>query len=147
MPDGAGLTLLNQLPYQHLAAPNLGSAIYLDLGVERLAWSVSVLCSKARLPSYNQRVVNMTVQQNGGSKKTIVKGLDAVEGLLDYANKFARQAVPISSLNCRNEVWWFRSVVGSDRQSCCGRSCRHVREGRRVRAFCQEIRSFKVQPW
>jgi len=98
MPDGAGLTLLNQLLTNTLRHPNLGSAIYLDLGCGKTCVECSVPLFQAQLPSYNRRVINMTVQQNGGSRKTIVKGLEAVQGLLNYANKFVRQAVPISSL-------------------------------------------------
>lgn len=98
MPDGAGLTTLNKLLVNTLRHPNLGSAIYLDLGCGKTCVECSVPLFQAQLPTYNQRVVNMTVQQLGGSRKTIAKGLETVEGLLQYANKFARKPVPVSNL-------------------------------------------------
>jgi altronate hydrolase len=58
----------------------------------------SVPLFQNRIPNYNQRVVNMTVQQQGGSRKTILKGLEVIEGLLEYANKFSRKPVSISNL-------------------------------------------------
>src|SRR5580692_3171283 len=98
MPDGAGLTLLNQLLTNTLKHPNLGSAIYLDLGCGKTCVECSVPLFQNRIPNYNQRVVNMTVQQQGGSRKTILKGLEVIEGLLEYTNKFSRKPVSISNL-------------------------------------------------
>jgi len=111
MPDGAGLTTLNRLLVNTLRHPNLGSAIYLDLGCGKTCVECSVPLFQAQLPTYNQRVVNMTVQQLGGSQKTIIKGLEAVEGLLDYANKFSRRPVPLSNLTLGTKCG------GSDRWS------------------------------
>ena len=34
------------------------------------------------VPDYNQRVVNMTIQHLGGSRKTVERGLEIVEKLL-----------------------------------------------------------------
>src|SRR6266566_6894895 len=79
MPDGAGLTLLNQRLTNTLRHPNLGSAIYLDLGCGKTCVECSVPLFQAQLPTYNQRVVNMTVQQLGVSQKTIIKGLETVD--------------------------------------------------------------------
>ncbi|HVR25576.1 MAG TPA: UxaA family hydrolase [Candidatus Polarisedimenticolia bacterium] len=98
MPDGAGLTLLNLLLTNTLKHPNLGSAIYLDLGCGKTCVECSVPLFQNRIPNYNQRVVNMTVQQQGGSRKTILKGLEVIEGLLEYTNKFSRKPVSISNL-------------------------------------------------
>jgi altronate hydrolase len=98
MPDGTGLTILNQLLVNTLRHPNLGSAIYIDLGCGKTCVECSVPIFQQQLPNYNRRVVNMTVQQLGGSRKTIAKGLETVEGLLDYANKFSRRPAPIAEL-------------------------------------------------
>ncbi len=98
MPDGGGVDILNQLLTNTLRHPNLGSAIYLDLGCGKTCVECSVPLFQKQIPNYNQRVVNMTVQQFGGSRKTIAKGLEAVEHLLDYANMCARQPVPLSKL-------------------------------------------------
>jgi altronate hydrolase len=60
---------------------------------------------------YSRRVVNLTVQQLGGSEKTVARGLEVTEKLLDYANQCQRQPVPISKLIVGTECG------GSDRWS------------------------------
>jgi altronate hydrolase len=98
LPDGGGVDILNQLLVNTLRHPNLGAAIYLDLGCGKTCVECSVPIFQQHIPNYNQRVVNMTVQQFGGSRRTITKGLEVVEGLLAYANRFSRQPVPLSRL-------------------------------------------------
>ncbi|MGH9602948.1 MAG: UxaA family hydrolase [Terriglobales bacterium] len=98
MPDGGGVDILNGLLTNTLRHPNLGAAIYIDLGCGKTCVECSVPIFQKEIPTYNQRIVNMTVQQFGGSRPTIEKGLQVVEKLLDYANKFKRQDVPISKL-------------------------------------------------
>jgi altronate hydrolase len=98
MPDGGSVDILNRLLANTLRHPNLGSAIYLDLGCGKTCVECSVPLFQNWVPNYNQRVVNMTVQQLGGSRRTVAKGLEAVEHLLTYANKFVRQPVPLSKL-------------------------------------------------
>jgi altronate hydrolase len=98
MPDGRGVDILNRLLANTLRHPNLGAAIYLDLGCGKTCVECSAPIFQKEVPNYSQRVVNMTVQQLGGSRRTIVKGLEVVEKLLDYANQFQRQPVPISNL-------------------------------------------------
>ena len=60
---------------------------------------------------YNRRVVNLTVQQLGGSEKTVARGLEAAEKLLHYADQFQRRPAPISKLIVGTECG------GSDRWS------------------------------
>ena len=60
---------------------------------------------------YNRRVVNLTIQQLGGSRKTVQRGLEAIEKLLPYANQFKREPVSISKLVVGTECG------GSDRWS------------------------------
>jgi altronate hydrolase len=98
LPDGGGVDILNQLLVNTLRHPNLGAAIYLDLGCGKTCVECSVPIFQQQVPNYNQRVVNMTVQQFGGSRKTILKGLEVVESLLGYANQFSRRPVPLSNL-------------------------------------------------
>jgi altronate hydrolase len=111
LPDGGGVDILNQLLVNTLRHPNLGSGIYLDLGCGKTCVECSVPIFQQHVPNYNQRIVNMTVQQFGGSRKTIIKGLEAVEDLLAYANKFSRRPVPLSQLTVGTKCG------GSDRWS------------------------------
>jgi altronate hydrolase len=58
----------------------------------------SVPIFQTAVPDYSQRVVSLTIQQSGGSRRTVERGLEMVEKLLPLANKVRRQPVPISNL-------------------------------------------------
>jgi altronate hydrolase len=98
MPDGRALNLLNLLLADSLRHPNLGAVLYTDLGCGKTCVECSVPIFQQGVPNYNQRVVNLVVQTAGGSKKTVVRGLEMIERLLHYANRFERQPVPVSKL-------------------------------------------------
>jgi len=98
LPDGRAVELLNQLLANSLRHPNLGAAIYIDLGCGKTCVECSVPIFQNAIPDYNQRVVNMTIQQIGGSRKTVERGLEFVEKLLPVANQFQREPVPISKM-------------------------------------------------
>jgi len=98
MPDGRAVDLLNLLLVDTLRHPNLGAALYVDLGCGKTCVECSGTTFQSRVPDYNQRVVNLTIQQLGGSRKTVERGLEAVERLLHYANRCTRQPAPLSKL-------------------------------------------------
>ena len=98
MPDGRAVALLNQLLADSLRHPNLGAAVYIDLGCGKTCVECSVPVFQNQVADYNQRVVNMTIQQLGGSSATVKRGLEVVEKLLHDANQFKRRPVPISKL-------------------------------------------------
>jgi altronate hydrolase len=98
MPDGRAVHLLNQLLADTLRHPNLGAAVYLDLGCGKTCVECSAPVFQNFVPDYNRRVVNMTIQQLGGSRKTVEHGLQVVEKLLHHADQFRRQPAPISKL-------------------------------------------------
>ncbi|HEV2245453.1 MAG TPA: UxaA family hydrolase [Terriglobia bacterium] len=111
MPDGRAVDLLNRLLTDTLRHPNLGSAIYIDLGCGKTCVECSVPAFEKEIENYNQRVVNLTIQQAGGGRKAVEKGLAAVEKILPIANRCARQPLPISKLIVGTECG------GSDRWS------------------------------
>jgi altronate hydrolase len=98
MPDGQAVATLNRLLADCLRHPNAGGVIYLDLGCGKSCVECSAPMFQENVPDYRQRVVNLTVQQLGGSRKTVSKGLEVVEKLLSVANQFSRQPVPISRM-------------------------------------------------
>lgn len=98
MPDGHAVDLLNQLLADTLRHPNVGAAIYIDLGCGKTCVECSAPIFQNAVPDYNQRVVNLVIQLSGGSRKTVERGLEIVPKLLDFANRFVRQPVPISKL-------------------------------------------------
>jgi len=111
MPDGHAVTMLNQWLVNTLRHPNLGAAVYVDLGCGKTCVECSAPVFQTAVPDYNQRVVNMTIQHLGGSRKTVERGLEVVERLLHYANGFKREPAPISKLIVGTECG------GSDRWS------------------------------
>ncbi len=111
MPDGRAVQMLNQWLANTLRHPNLGAAVYIDLGCGKTCVECSAPVFQTAVPDYNQRVVNMTIQHLGGSRKTVERGLEIVEKLLHYANQFKRQPAPISKLIVGTECG------GSDRWS------------------------------
>jgi altronate hydrolase len=111
MPDGRAVQMLNQLLVNTLRHPNLGAVAYVDLGCGKTCVECSAPVFQTSVPDYNQRVVNMTIQHLGGSRKTVQRGLEVVEKLLHYANQFKREPAPISELIVGTECG------GSDRWS------------------------------
>src|SRR5579863_6605554 len=98
MPDGHAVTLLNQLLANTLRHPNVGAAIYIDLGCGKTCVECSAPIFQNAVPDYRRRVVNLVIQLSGGSRKTVERGLEIVPKLLEHANQFHRQPVPISKL-------------------------------------------------
>ena len=111
MPDGHAVELLNTLLADTLRHPNLGAAIYIDLGCGKTCVECSAPIFQQAVPDYSRRVVNLTIQHSGGSRKTVERGLEMVEKLLQQANQFARQPAPLSKLTVGTKCG------GSDRWS------------------------------
>jgi altronate hydrolase len=111
MPDGSAVDLLNQLLANSLRHPNLASALYIDLGCGKTCVECSVPVFLNAVPNYQQRVVNLTIQHSGGSRKTVERGLEIVEKMLSIANQARREPVSISRLIVGTECG------GSDRWS------------------------------
>ena len=111
MPDGAAVDMLNQLLANTLRHPNLASALYIDLGCGKTCVECSAPIFMNAVPNYQQRVVNLTIQHSGGSRKTVERGLEVVEKMLPIANQARREPVSISRLIVGTECG------GSDRWS------------------------------
>jgi len=111
MPDGRAVDLLNLLLADTLRHPNLGAAVYIDLGCGKTCVECSAPVFQTLVPNYNQRIVNLTIQHSGGSRKTVERGLEIVEKMLPHVNKVKREPVPVSKLIVGTECG------GSDRWS------------------------------
>lgn len=111
MPDGPAVEILNQLLANTLRHPNLGAALYIDLGCGKSCVECSAPIFLKAVPDYQERVVNLTIQHNGGSRKTVERGLEVVEKMLPHVNEHRREPVPISELIVGTECG------GSDRWS------------------------------
>lgn len=98
MPDGRAVALLNRLLAGCLNHPNLGAALYVDLGCGKTCLECSVPIQRQLLPAYSQRVMNLGIQASGGTRKTIARGLEMLELALGRANRAARQPVSADRL-------------------------------------------------
>jgi altronate hydrolase len=111
MPDGRAVDLVNRLLANVLRHPNFGTALYVDLGCGKTCVECSAPVFQAAVPEYSRRVANLTIQQVGGSRRAVERGLHLVEKLLHLANKSKRQPVSVSKLVVGTECG------GSDRWS------------------------------
>ncbi len=111
MPDGRAVDLLNRLLADTLRHPNLGAAIYIDLGCGKTCVECSAPIFQSEVPDFSQRVVNLVIQTSGGSRRTVERGIEILPRLLEYANQFERRPAPISKLTVGTKCG------GSDRWS------------------------------
>ena len=98
MPDGRAVDVVNRVLANTLRHPNLAGAVYVDLGCGKTCVECSAPFFETVVPHYKQRVLNLTIQENGGSRRTVERGLDMVRDLLHFANQFKRELVPIAKL-------------------------------------------------
>jgi altronate hydrolase len=98
MPDGRAVDLLNGLLGNTLRHPNLGAAIYIDLGCGKTCVECSAPIFQESVPDYKQRVINLVIQHSGGSRKTVERGLELTERQLNFANQFKRESTPLAKL-------------------------------------------------
>ena len=84
---------------------------YIDLGCGKTCVECSVPVFLNAVPNFQERVVNLTIQHSGGSRKTVTRGLEIVEKMLPVANQARREPVSISRLIVGTEYG------GSDRWS------------------------------
>ncbi|MDE3178433.1 MAG: UxaA family hydrolase [Acidobacteriota bacterium] len=111
MPDGQAVGLLNRLLADTLRHPNLGAAIYIDLGCGKTCVECSVPVFQTQVPDYNQRVQNLVIQNSGGSRMAVERGLEMVEKQLHFASQFERRPASIAKLTVGTKCG------GSDRWS------------------------------
>ncbi len=118
MPDGRAVDLLNLLLGNTLRHPNLAAAIYIDLGCGKTCVECSAPVFQNAVPDYNQRVVNLVIQQSGGSRKTVERGLEIVRKLLEAGGPCEAAAGFDLQADRRHRVRRIRPLVRRHRKSC-----------------------------
>jgi len=93
--SGEGIDLLRRVIAGYLRHPNFAAVVYIGLGCE--SNQISSLLGAENL-SESARLHTMTIQDLGGTRKTIEHGIELVRSLLPMANQAARQPVPVSHL-------------------------------------------------
>lgn len=93
--SGEGIDLLRRVIAGYLRHPNFAAVVFIGLGCE--SNQISSLLGAENL-SESARLHTMTIQDMGGTRKTIEHGVALVRSLLPAANRATRQPVPISHL-------------------------------------------------
>lgn len=93
--DGEGYLLLQRLLHGYVTHPNFAGVLLIGLGCE--AAQISYLLEAYDLKE-NLGFHHMTIQGEGGSRKTVEEGIKRIKAMLPEANKATRQTVSASHL-------------------------------------------------
>jgi altronate hydrolase len=92
---GEGYEALQRVLWGHATHPNVGAAIFIGLGCEvmQIGRMKSMFGS-----SGEERFHGLTIQETGGTRKTIEAGIEAIKKLLPAVNDVKRVPIPLSEL-------------------------------------------------
>lgn len=93
--DNEGYATLMRTLSGYAQHPNFGGILLIGLGCEVMQVSALVGGRPIRADG---ALRYMTIQQEGGTRKTIEKGLEELRGIAELANKATRQPAPVSQL-------------------------------------------------
>jgi altronate hydrolase len=93
--EGDGMDVLRRTLAGYARHPNFAAVITIGLGCE--ANQIGALVRAERLTT-GDKLQTMTIQDTGGSRKTIERGVAMVRELLPAANRFTREPVPASHI-------------------------------------------------
>ena len=93
--EGEGLALLQRTLGGYAVHPNFSSVLVIGLGCETN--QISKLLETQGLKEH-ERLRTFTIQETGGTTKTIAKGIELITAMLPTANDVHRQPVPASHL-------------------------------------------------
>jgi altronate hydrolase len=93
--SGEGYDALQRVLWGHATHPNVGAAIFVGLGCEVM----QIGRMKAMFGSSGQeRFHGLTIQEAGGTRKTIAAGIETIKALLPVVNDVQRVPIPVSEL-------------------------------------------------
>lgn len=75
--------------------PNFGGILLVGLGCEVM--QIPDLIGKGRMRADNN-FRHMTIQQTGGTRKTVERGVEALREMAEIANSYVREPIPVSEL-------------------------------------------------
>lgn len=94
-PDGEGLAMLRRTIAGYAAHPNFASVLIIGLGCETN--QISQILETQSLAE-SEALRTFTIQDTGGTQKTIARGIELIESMLARANNAKRQPVSASRL-------------------------------------------------
>lgn len=93
--SGEGYETLQRVLWGHATHPNVGAAIFVGLGCEVM----QIGRMRAMFGSRGEeRFHGLTIQETGGTRKTIAAGIEAINALLPSVNNVMREPIPVSEL-------------------------------------------------
>jgi altronate hydrolase len=93
--SGEGYDALQRVLWGHATHPNVGAAIFVGLGCEvmQIGKMKAMFGSKGE-----ERFHGLTIQETGGTRKTIAAGIETIKALLPAVNDIKRTTIPVSEL-------------------------------------------------
>jgi altronate hydrolase len=92
---GAIFDILKRTSWGYAANPNMGGVVMVGLGCE--GFQIARF-KQAYGIEENDRFRTMTIQETGGTRKTVAAGVEAIKAMLPVANDVRRETVPASEL-------------------------------------------------
>jgi altronate hydrolase len=93
--EGPGIDALQRVLWGHATHPNVGAAVFVGLGCEVM----QIARMKARFGAAGgERFHGLTIQDTGGTAKTIAGIVERIHALLPEVNRAVREPVPASEL-------------------------------------------------
>jgi altronate hydrolase len=93
---GAGIDILRRTLAGYAVHPNFHSVLFIGLGCETN--QISGILNSAGLKDDGIKLRSFTIQESGGSRKTIERGIGMIKELLADANRVKRVPVPAAEL-------------------------------------------------
>lgn len=92
---GEGIDVLKRTTWGYAANPNMGASVLVGLGCEMFQIAKF---KEAYGISEGETFRSLTIQEVGGTKKTVEAGVEAIRAMLPIANRARREATPASEL-------------------------------------------------
>lgn len=93
--DGEGYELLKRTQWGYAANPNMGGVIMVGLGCE--GFQISRFMELYGIKE-SDTFRTFTIQDEGGTRKTVAAGIDAIKAMLPVVAKARRETIPASEL-------------------------------------------------
>jgi altronate hydrolase len=93
--DGEGINVLRRVIAGYIRHPNFAGVLFIGLGCE--SNQITSLLGAENL-SESDRLRTMTIQETGGTRATIERGIAIVREMLATANQVKREPVPVSHI-------------------------------------------------
>lgn len=93
--NGEGIDLLRRVIAGYIRHPNFAAVLFIGLGCE--SNEITSLLGAEQL-AVSDKLRTMTIQDTGGTRSTIERGIELVREMLPVANQASRQPVPVSHI-------------------------------------------------